>query len=115
MIYIYDIYEIVVQTSLALDQSTRSISASISSITNLNYTIIRDSNSDAKTENSNVYYAAGWYAINFDKGWKHGNCPKLNTLITYGYEGPFKTKIELKQRLKVLNKIKRQASKVHAK
>ena len=56
----------------------------------------------AKTENSDVYYAAGWYAINFEKGWKHGN-------------GPFKTKIELKQRLKVLNKIKRQASKVHAK
>mgnify|MGYP001164082023 FL=1 len=69
----------------------------------------------AKTENSDVYYAAGWYAINFEKGWKHGNCPKLSTLITYGYEGPFKTKIELKQRLKVLNKIKRQASKVHAK
>ena len=61
----------------------------------------------AKTENSTVYYAAGWYAINFEKGWKHGNCPKLNTLITYGYEGPFKTKMELKQRLKVLNKIKR--------
>ena len=69
----------------------------------------------AKTENSDVYYAAGWYAINFEKGWKHGNCPKLSTLITYGYEGPFKTKLELKQRLKVLNKIKRQASKVHAK
>ena len=42
----------------------------------------------AKTENSTVYYAAGWYAINFEKGWKHGNCPKLNTLVTYGYEGP---------------------------
>ena len=63
----------------------------------------------AKTENSTVYYAAGWYAINFEKGWKHGNCPKLNTLVTYGYEGPFKTKLELKQRLKVLNKIKRKA------
>lgn len=61
----------------------------------------------AKTESSDVYYAAGWYAINFDKGWKHGNCPKLSTLITYGYEGPFKTKLELKQRLKVLNKLKR--------
>ena len=69
----------------------------------------------SKTANSDVLYAAGWYAINFEKGWKHGNCPKLSTLITYGYEGPFKTKIELKQRLKVLNKIKRQASKVHAK
>lgn len=61
----------------------------------------------SKTANSDVLYAAGWYAINFEKGWKHGNCPKLTTLITYGYEGPFKTKLELKQRLKVLNKIKR--------
>ena len=65
----------------------------------------------AKTENSKVYYAAGWYAINFEKGWKHGNCPKLSTLITYGYEGPFKTKLELKQRLKVLNKLKRSYTK----
>lgn len=62
----------------------------------------------AKTESSNVYYAAGWYAINFEKGWKHGNCPKLSTLLTYGYEGPFKTRLECKQRLKVLNKKKRQ-------
>ena len=29
----------------------------------------------AKTENCDVYYAAGWYAINFEKGWKHGYCP----------------------------------------
>ena len=65
----------------------------------------------SKTANSDVLYAAGWYAINFEKGWKHGNCPKLSTLITYGYEGPFKTKLELKQRLKVLNKIKRKHTK----
>jgi hypothetical protein len=65
----------------------------------------------SKTENSKIYYAAGWYAVNFEKGWKHANCPKLNTLVMYGYEGPFKTNLELKQRLKVLNKLKRQAQK----
>lgn len=64
-----------------------------------------------KTPESDIFYAAGWYAINFEKGWKHGNCPKLSTLITYGYEGPFKTKMELKLRLKVLNKLKRTYSK----
>ena len=61
----------------------------------------------SKTETSDVYYAAGWYCINFGKGWKSGNCPKLSTLLQYGYEGPFKTKLEVKQRLKQLNKQKR--------
>jgi len=61
----------------------------------------------SKTANSDVLYAAGWYAINFEKGWKHGYCPKATTLFQYGYEGPFKTKDELRFRLKELNKIKR--------
>ena len=60
-----------------------------------------------KTANSDVLYAAGWYAINFEKGWKHGYCPKASTLLQYGYEGPFNTKDELRFRLKELNKIKR--------
>ena len=60
-----------------------------------------------KTESSDVLYAAGWYAINFEKGWKHGYCPKATTLFQYGYEGPFNTKDELRFRLKELNKIKR--------
>ena len=47
------------------------------------------------------------YAINFEKGWKHGYCPKASTLFQYGYEGPFNTKDELRFRLKELNKIKR--------
>ena len=62
----------------------------------------------AKTDNSTVYYAAGWYAINFEKGWKHGHGPKYTTLTTYGYEGPFKTEMECRARLKQLNKEKRQ-------
>ena len=51
------------------------------------------------------------YAINFEKGWKHGYCPKATTLFQYGYEGPFKTKDELRFRLKELNKIKRNETK----
>lgn len=57
-----------------------------------------------KTEGSDVHYAAGWYCINFEKGWKQGHGPKLTTLLQYGYEGPFKTKLECKQRMRYLNK-----------
>lgn len=59
-----------------------------------------------KTEGSDVLYAAGWYCINFEKGWKQGHGPKLNTLLHYGYEGPFKTRMECKQRMRLLNKEK---------
>lgn len=57
-----------------------------------------------KIEGSNVYYAAGYYCVHFDKGWKHAHGPKLATLTKYGYEGPFKTDIEMRARLKKLNK-----------
>ncbi len=61
-----------------------------------------------KSEGSDVYYAAGWYCINFDKGWKQGHGPKLTTLLEYGFKGPFKTKIECKQHMKQLNKLRKQ-------
>lgn len=57
-----------------------------------------------KIENSKVYYAAGYYCINFGKGWKHAHGPKLSTLLKYGYQGPFKTLIEVKERNKILNR-----------
>lgn len=57
-----------------------------------------------KIEDSKVYYAAGYYCINFGKGWKHAHGPKLSTLLTYGFEGPFRTSIEVKQRNRILNK-----------
>lgn len=60
-----------------------------------------------KTETSDVYYAAGWYCINFDKAWKHGHGPKYQTLTQYGFKGPFKTKEECRAMLKKLNKEKR--------
>lgn len=57
-----------------------------------------------KLEGSGVYYAAGYYCIHFDKGWKHAKAPKATTLYRYGFEGPFKTELEAKQRMKYLNR-----------
>ena len=39
-----------------------------------------------KTPDSDIYYAAGWYCINFDKCWKHGHSPKYSTLINMDSE-----------------------------
>jgi hypothetical protein len=61
-----------------------------------------------KTPESDIFYAAGWYAINFEKGWKHGHGPKYSTLTQYGYKGPFKTEIECRQVLRQLNKKKKE-------
>lgn len=50
-----------------------------------------------KTENSKVYYAAGYYGLHFENkaGWKNTYCVKLDTLQTYEFIGPFRTKSEL--------------------
>lgn len=61
----------------------------------------------AKIEGKGIYYAAGYYCISFEKGWKKSHGPKLTTLLKYGFEGPFKTELEMRQRLKYLNKQKR--------
>lgn len=58
----------------------------------------------SKIEGSDIYYAAGYYCINFEKGWKIRNGPKLSTLLKYGYEGPFKTDTDAKLKNKQLNK-----------
>lgn len=57
-----------------------------------------------KIEGSTVYYAAGYYCINFDKGWKHASCPKFATLTKYGFEGPYRTELEARQRIRFLNR-----------
>ena len=62
----------------------------------------------SKTANSDVLYAAGWYANATLK--KVGNTDTALKQVhysQYGFEGPFKTKDELRFRLKELNKIKR--------
>lgn len=50
----------------------------------------------SKTVSSSVFFAAGWYSINFDNGgWMESFCPKLGTLRKYEYMGPFKTESDM--------------------
>ena len=57
-----------------------------------------------KSEDSKSLYCAGYYIIRFDKGWVKSFCPKLITLQRYEYQGPFKTELEMKQRLSNVSK-----------
>jgi hypothetical protein len=52
-----------------------------------------------KSNKSKSVYCAGYYIINFNKGWVKSFCPKLITIERYPYQGPFKTELEMKQRL----------------
>lgn len=48
-----------------------------------------------KAAGQNLIFAAGWYCLKFEKCWRPAYCPKLKTVETYQYEGPFKTKREM--------------------
>lgn len=52
-----------------------------------------------KSEKSKSVYCAGYYLIKFNVNWLKGFCPKLITLEKNEYQGPFKTKIEMKAAL----------------
>lgn len=52
-----------------------------------------------KSSDSKSLYCAGYYVIKFEKGWVKSFCPKLITLQRYQYQGPFKTELEMRQRL----------------
>lgn len=54
-----------------------------------------------KSDKSKSLHAAGFYIIKFDRGWVQSFCPKLTTLTGNDYEGPFKTKIECRERLRI--------------
>jgi len=60
----------------------------------------------SKKATSEVYYSAGYYCLNFPKNWMPAYCPKLSTLETYEYTGPFKTEIEMRASLTKLRKEK---------
>lgn len=57
-----------------------------------------------KSDKSKSVYCAGHYIIKFEKGWVKSFCPKLITLERYEFQGPFKTELEMKQRLSNANK-----------
>lgn len=56
-----------------------------------------------KTSKSKSYYCAGYYIIKFNTGWVKGICPKFITLNRYEYQGPFKTKEEMQEQLRIAN------------
>lgn len=58
----------------------------------------------SKKSTSDVYYSAGYYCLHFPKNWMPAYCPKLSTLNTYEYAGPFRTEMEMKSSLVKLRK-----------
>ena len=57
-----------------------------------------------KSKKSKSLYCAGYYIIQFEKGWVRSYCPKLLTLDSYPYKGPFRTSLEMKTELSNANK-----------
>lgn len=53
-----------------------------------------------KTEKSRTLHAAGYYVINFDTGWVQSFCPKVSTLDSNEFRGPFKDKLEMRSQLR---------------
>lgn len=58
----------------------------------------------AKSSKSKSLYCAGYYVIQFRKGWVKSFCPKLITLERYPYKGPFKTELEMRSILNAVSK-----------
>lgn len=56
-----------------------------------------------KTEDSQSFFTAGYYCIEFENGWVPAYCPKLITLGRNNYLGPFKTKLEMTEILRKQN------------
>jgi hypothetical protein len=54
-----------------------------------------------KTDKSKSLHAAGYYIVKFDHGWVHSFCPKLSTLTSNEWQGPFKSKLEMRERLRL--------------
>ncbi len=60
----------------------------------------------SKKSSSEVYYSAGHYCLNFPRNWMPAFCPKLSTLESYEYAGPYKTDLEMRSNLQKLRKEK---------
>jgi len=56
-----------------------------------------------KTEDSQSFFTAGYFCIEFENGWVPAYCPKLITLGRNNYLGPFKTKLEMTETLRKQN------------
>jgi len=48
-----------------------------------------------KIQGSKIRFAAGFFGIKFEHGWTASFCPKLSTLESCEYIGPFTSKLEM--------------------
>lgn len=60
----------------------------------------------SKSTTSDIVYAAGYYCLEFPKNIRPAFCPKLSTLQTYNFYGPYATEIEMNLKLSSIRKIK---------
>lgn len=60
----------------------------------------------SKKPSSEVYYSAGYYCLNFQKNWMPSFCPKLSTLESYEYTGPFHDEFTMKASLSKMRREK---------
>jgi len=57
-----------------------------------------------KTEGSQSFFCAGYYVVHWEDGSHSPSyCPKLITLSRYGFDGPFKSKMEMQETLRRAN------------
>jgi hypothetical protein len=56
-----------------------------------------------KTSKSKSYFCAGFYIIKFNNGWVKSTCPKLITLNRYEFRGPYKSKEDMQEQLRIAN------------
>ena len=57
-----------------------------------------------KGNKSKSFFCAGYYIVKFNNGWVKAYCPKLITLNRYPYAGPYKTKEEMQDNLRIANR-----------
>ena len=57
-----------------------------------------------KGNKSKSFFCAGYYIVKFNNGWVKAYCPKLITLNRYPYAGPYKTKEEMQENLRIANR-----------
>lgn len=55
-----------------------------------------------KKDSSTCWFGAGYYILFFDKiGWTIGFCPKIITLDRYAFKGPFMSRIDAREGMKL--------------
>ena len=87
------------------DQNTKTIHGFPTSVSPYNtmYDVKRKLPLFTKSDKSKSAYCAGYYIIEFEKGWVKSFCPKLITIERYNSKGPFKTELEMRQELSRAN------------